>query len=60
VKILREAFTKTVQDPAFSAEAAKKKLDINPTSGEEVEKLTREVMAQPADVIERLKTLMGK
>jgi tripartite-type tricarboxylate transporter receptor subunit TctC len=60
VKILREAFTKTVHDPAFLAEAAKKKLDIDPTSGEEVEKLTREVMAQPADVIEKLKTLMGK
>jgi hypothetical protein len=60
VKTLREAFAKTVEDPAFLAEAAKKKLDIDPTSGKEVEKLTREVMSQPADVIEKLKKLMGK
>jgi tripartite-type tricarboxylate transporter receptor subunit TctC len=60
VKILREAFTKTVKDPAFLAETKNKKLDINPSTGEEVEALTKEVMSQPPDVIERLKKLMGK
>jgi tripartite-type tricarboxylate transporter receptor subunit TctC len=60
VKILREAFVKTLKDPALLAEAKNRKLDINPSSGEEVEGLTREVMSQPPEVIERLKKLMGK
>jgi hypothetical protein len=60
VKTLREAFSKTVKDPAFLAETKNKKLDIDPTSGEEVEALTKEVMSQPPEVIERLKKLMGK
>jgi len=59
VKMLREAFGKTMKDPGFLAEASKKRLDINPTSGAEVEALVREVMSQPKDVIERLKVLMG-
>jgi hypothetical protein len=60
VKTLREAFIKTVKDPAFAAEAKNKKLDIDPSSGEDVEVLAREVMSQPPEVIERLKKLMGK
>lgn len=60
VKALREAFNKTVTDPDFLAETKKKKLDINPTTGEEVEALTKEVMSQPKDVVETLKKLMGK
>jgi tripartite-type tricarboxylate transporter receptor subunit TctC len=60
VKALREAFSKTVKDPAFLAETKNKKLDIDPSSGEEVEALTKEVMSQPPEVIERLKKLMGK
>jgi hypothetical protein len=60
VKMLRDAFTKTINDPDFLAEAKKKKLDVNPTSGDEVQGLVRDVMTQPKDVIDRLKTLMGK
>jgi tripartite-type tricarboxylate transporter receptor subunit TctC len=60
VRMLREAFTKTMKDPDFLAETKKKKLDIDPTTGEEVEALTKEVMSQPKDVIERLKKMMGK
>ena len=60
VKALREAFSKTVKDPAFLAEAKNKKLDIDPTSGEEVEALAKEVMSQPPEVIDRLKKLMGQ
>jgi hypothetical protein len=36
VKLLREAFSKTVKDPEFVAEAAKKKLDF-PASQPETE-----------------------
>lgn len=59
VKTLRDAFSKTVKDPAFLAETKNKKLDIDPSTGEEVEALAKEVMSQPPEVIERLKKLMG-
>ncbi len=59
-KILREAFNRTMSDPEFLAEAKKKKLDVDPTSGEELEALAKEVIAQPPDVIERMKKLLGK
>jgi len=60
VKILREAYTKTMKDPAFLAEAKKRKLEINPTSGEEMDALIKDVMDQPPAVIERMKKLLGK
>jgi tripartite-type tricarboxylate transporter receptor subunit TctC len=60
VKILREVYTKTMQDPAFLAEAKKRRLEIRPTSGEEMDNLVKEVMTQPPEVIERMKKLLGK
>jgi tripartite-type tricarboxylate transporter receptor subunit TctC len=60
VKALREAFNKTMKDPEFLAEAKRKRLDLDPTTGEEVEALAKEAMSQPKDVVERLKKLMGK
>jgi hypothetical protein len=47
-------------DPDFLAETKKKRLDIDPTTGEEVQSLTSEVMNQPPEVIERLKKMIGK
>ena len=60
VKILREAYVKTMNDPAFLAEAKKRKLEIDPTTGEEMHALIKEVMVQPPEVIERMKKLLGK
>jgi tripartite-type tricarboxylate transporter receptor subunit TctC len=60
VKTLREAFTKTMKDPDFLAETKKKRLDIDSTTGEEVETLTKEVMSQPPEVVDRIKKLMVK
>jgi tripartite-type tricarboxylate transporter receptor subunit TctC len=39
VQILRRAFRETLKDKDFLAEAVKSKLDIDPLSGEEVEKI---------------------
>jgi hypothetical protein len=47
-----------MKDPEFLAETKRKKLDIDPTTGEEVEALTKDVMSQPPEVIERLKKMM--
>jgi tripartite-type tricarboxylate transporter receptor subunit TctC len=59
VKILRDAFDKTVKDPAVIAEAEKRRLEIDPTSGQEMETLAKEVMATPPDVVERMRKLLG-
>jgi len=47
---LRRAFDKTMQDPEFLADANKAQLEITPVSGEEVEKLVREIYQTPKEV----------
>jgi tripartite-type tricarboxylate transporter receptor subunit TctC len=59
LKILREAFMKLMVDPAFLSDVKKRGLEVDPSAGEELEKLAKEVMAQPPEVIERVKKLMG-
>jgi tripartite-type tricarboxylate transporter receptor subunit TctC len=58
VKILRDAFFKTLNDPALLAEAKRNNLDITPTSGEELQALAKQVMVQTPEIIARVKTLM--
>ena len=60
VKILREAFMKTMSDPELLADAKKRGLDIDPLRGEELEAIAKEVMVQPQEVIERMRKLLGK
>ena len=59
VKILRDAFTKTLNDPAAMDEAKKGRMDIDPASGEELEKLVKEIFDSPPDVVERVKKILG-
>jgi hypothetical protein len=59
VKILREAFIKTAKDPEFVAETKKRKVDLEPVPGEELETLAKEVVNQPADIIGRMKKLLA-
>ena len=49
VKILRDAFNRTMQDKEFLAELDKRKFDLDPVPGEELEKIVKEVMSQPPD-----------
>ena len=60
LKILREAFTKLMADPGFLADVKRRNLEVEPSTGEELEKLAKEVMAQPPEIIERMKKLLGK
>jgi tripartite-type tricarboxylate transporter receptor subunit TctC len=59
VKILREAFAKATKDPEFIAETKKRKFDLEPASGEEMETLAREVLSQPPEIVEKMKKLLG-
>jgi hypothetical protein len=59
LKILREAFAKTMQDEQFRAEVKKRNYEFDPVGGEELEKLAKDVTAQPPEVIDRLKKVLG-
>jgi len=60
IKILRQAFMKAINDPQLLAQAEKQNVETEPTSGEELEALAKEVIAQPAEAVERMKKLFGK
>jgi tripartite-type tricarboxylate transporter receptor subunit TctC len=59
LKLLREAFMKTMTDPGFLDEVKKKKLEADPSSGEELEAIVREAMTQPREVVERMKKILS-
>ena len=59
LQILRDAFDKTVNDPALKAAAEKRRLDLDPAPGAELETLAREVMASSPEVIERVQKLLS-
>jgi tripartite-type tricarboxylate transporter receptor subunit TctC len=59
VKMFRDAFEKIVEDKAYLAEAEKRKLEIDPMSGPEMQKLAKEVVSVTPEVVERMKKLMG-
>jgi len=60
VKTLREAFMKMVGDADFLADAKKRGWDISPSKGEELEAIAKEVVVQPAEVIDRVTKLLAK
>lgn len=53
VAALRKAFMDTVTDPDLIAEANKEKLEINPVSGEAIQKLVEEVYSYPKAVADK-------
>jgi tripartite-type tricarboxylate transporter receptor subunit TctC len=59
VAILRAAFDKTVADPAFRAEAAKRGFEVNPGTGKELEEIVGRTVATPADALVRLKKILA-
>jgi tripartite-type tricarboxylate transporter receptor subunit TctC len=59
VKLLRDAYAKTLRDPALLADVKKQEYDFEPVSGEELQALAKTVVNQPAPVIERLKKIFG-
>ncbi|MBI4489732.1 MAG: hypothetical protein HY694_11655 [Deltaproteobacteria bacterium] len=60
VKILREAYAKALKDPELLAEAKKGRMDVDPSPGEELQALVKEVLDQPLAVIERVKKVLGQ
>ena len=59
MNILREAFAKSMKDPELLADAKKSKMDVDPSTAEELQALVKEVMEQPREVIERVRKFLG-
>jgi tripartite-type tricarboxylate transporter receptor subunit TctC len=55
--VLRQAFTAMLGDRQFLDDAAKRKVDIEPSPAAEVEKIVAEDIAMPPSVVERMKEL---
>jgi len=60
LKILRDAYAKTMADEQFIAEVKKRNYEFDPVGGEELQTLAKELTSQPPDVVERLKKVLGK
>jgi tripartite-type tricarboxylate transporter receptor subunit TctC len=58
VEILRKAFMETVKDPGLLDEAGKANLEINPGSGEELERNVKELLRLEPSVVARLKEIL--
>ena len=59
VKALRNAFEAMVKDPVFLEAAQKEHFDINPVSGEELQKTVSEIVATPKPIADRLLSIIG-
>ncbi|MYZ50371.1 Bug family tripartite tricarboxylate transporter substrate binding protein [Propylenella binzhouense] len=57
VKVLRDAFSKAVQDPEFVAALEKARLDMNPMSGADLQALVEEVGGADPAVIEKVREI---
>lgn len=60
VKVLRESFARMIGDPKFLADAKKRSMDIEFTRSEELENISRDVVQQPPEVIQRVTKLLAK
>jgi tripartite-type tricarboxylate transporter receptor subunit TctC len=59
VRLLREAYMKALNDPELLAEAKKGGMDVEPSSGQELQAFATEIVDQPTEVVERVKKLLG-
>jgi tripartite-type tricarboxylate transporter receptor subunit TctC len=58
VQLLRKAFVETMKDPEFLADAKKSRLDTQPLTGEEVEKIVAQLFKIDAAIVNQLKEIL--
>ena len=58
VQIIRQAFIATLKDPAFLAEAEKSKLDVDPVTGEALEKIVAGIYKMNPAMLAKLKEVL--
>ena len=59
VKALRDAFDRMVKDSVFSDAARREGFEINPVSGEEMQKIVSQIIATPRPIADRLTQIIG-
>jgi tripartite-type tricarboxylate transporter receptor subunit TctC len=59
VQLLRKAFTATMNDPSFLADAEKSNLQISPLTGEELEKTVRGLLKTNPAMLAKLKQILA-
>jgi hypothetical protein len=59
VDALRRALDAAVKDPAFLAEATRAKMKVTPVTGEELTQRMNDLIATPADVVQKTSSLIG-
>lgn len=52
--MLRRGFDRMARDPAFRAEAAAMKLDLDPLGGEEAEAVARLIVGTPSEIVQKV------
>jgi tripartite-type tricarboxylate transporter receptor subunit TctC len=60
VAILRKAFDDTMADPELRADAAKRKLDLDPTPGADIQAVVEDMYKTPPAVVERIKPFLSE
>jgi tripartite-type tricarboxylate transporter receptor subunit TctC len=60
VAMLRKAFAQTMDDPEFKADAEKRQIDLDFTSGEDIQALVEKFYKTPPAVVERIKAILEK
>lgn len=58
LKLMRETFLAALALPALQAEAKRAKLEIQPLSGEAIDKLLAQVFETPRPIVEKVRTLL--
>jgi tripartite-type tricarboxylate transporter receptor subunit TctC len=56
---LRQAFNATMRDPGFIADARKADMEVNPVSGEQLDKLSAQVTTTRPEVAKRLRAILA-
>jgi hypothetical protein len=59
IRLLRDAFAKTLRDPDLLVEAKKKNLEVDPMSGEDLEALAKEVLSANKELIDRMENFLA-
>lgn len=59
VQMLRKAFVETLKDPEFLADAKKSRLDTDPLTGEEIDKIVAQLFKMSPSLVNQLKEILN-
>lgn len=59
VEILRKAFVEALKDPEFMADAKKSRLDTDPLTGQEIEKIVAQLFKMDPGLVKQLKEILS-